>query len=328
MEAFLKPFKFFLYFLHSDSKRSPTMVKQDSYIQLLDTLSSFDTKDFLKGIKNVAMTYPGDPKVVINRMLVRSLTHCKDSQSPEHEFIVVDIEDQELRGQDSKPLLVYLERNTSDRRKESKRLDSTQALKTLKKLPFSSNPHPYQAIPSTTDEPTATSSSSPLTSKSILKSFESVSDTNYADDRFIGFRNSDLYLKASRNLRQISPEGFSLFDLAVLADVVHEQAPLYTLLHEQCFWFSMLICDIIESEYSCKTVSSAEHGSFPNNYLPNLEGKWNGITINSSEPADVIRTAASKFQIQLKEETEEVSFTFNLNMNALANLDAGNFCME
>jgi len=45
------------------------------------------------------------------------------------------------------------------------------------------------------------------------------------------------------------PNGFSLVSLAILAKIVHEKHPLYSLFHRQCFWYSNLIMRVVAKNF-------------------------------------------------------------------------------
>jgi hypothetical protein len=106
----------------------------------------------------------------------------------------------------------------------------------------------------------------------------------------------------------------TLFELAVLADAVHDHDPLYSTLNSQCYWFARVICAVVEREYACSVVRgkqeplSTDDISIPiNNYLPDLGGRFTGILINRVEEA-VVTAIASNFRKYLQEKQEEVCF--------------------
>ena len=50
-------------------------------------------------------------------------------------------------------------------------------------------------------------------------------------------------------VKVFKPNNFSLVSLAILAKIVHENHPLYSLFHRQCFWFANLIMRVIAKKY-------------------------------------------------------------------------------
>jgi hypothetical protein len=138
-----------------------------------------------------------------------------------------------------------------------------------------------------------------------------------ADDRFIRAQNFGLYASLNQNIRQLCPKNLSLFDLAVLADCVHNFDPHYTKFKHTCFWFSSIICDVVAKEYDCTMVSSNSNENslstdLPtpcNSYLPAVEGRWMSILISDVGESE-LKDVTSKFQECLQQKTEEVRFDF------------------
>jgi hypothetical protein len=332
-----------LFLLHSDSKRPRTMNFNDSHLRLLKSSSSFDTETFLRDFVNFTMP-SHDPRDVQNRFIVKGVTLCKDSQvngtsfQPEHEFILIELTD--TRGIGSDSFIIVLERTSpgeyspSNSLKRSIAKSVTQTLReNISKL--ISSDRRYQAVSQDDSSFELSSFDSPRTlpsrssaslsfmdkatvaiSKSAAASSSSV--VGRADDRFIGSKNFEHYATSNRNIRQLVPTGLSLFDLAVLADTVHEYAPSYSPTLHQCFWYSSVICHVIIRLYNCATVdseakanSSSNENSVPNNnYLPDLEGTWMGIRIQFVDE-EVLSTIISNFRERLLEKEEEVRFLKN-----------------
>jgi hypothetical protein len=157
--------------------------------------------------------------------------------------------------------------------------------------------------------------------KAIYSSTSSVLKTYGADDRFIGARSLETWVRddGGHVLRQIAPKSLSLFELAVLADTVHNYDPLYSTLKSQCYWFANLICNVITRSYVCKEVTNSSFSIKdddicipPNNYLLHLAGTWMGILVSDVEDT-VTSIIALKFKEYLREKQEEVSFIIVLN---------------
>ena len=75
----------------------------------------------------------------------------------------------------------------------------------------------------------------------VCSSMSSSSKAYRADDRFIGAKNIGDYAKCIHNIRQIRPQSLSLFELAVLANAVHNHDPLYSTLKSQCYWYTLTV---------------------------------------------------------------------------------------
>jgi len=354
VESLAKSFR-----IHSDSKR-PRIMERDSFLQLIDSISSFDTETFLRGIVHTALLSP-DPLAVRNRFMVKGLTHCKDLQDsfiPQHEFVIIELQDSDTLARaersESHPIFIVLERTASSSR-QSLPVDSSTLLAGLARtlseiatnltassslLSNSLNPSalsPYQAVATEEFELTESSQSSHLPSPAPLShqartrrlripdllslavsrashTSSRSSEVFRADDRFIGAQNFELYAQSNHNMRQLRPSQLSLFDLAVLANCVHNSDPNYSKFNHQCFWFSSIICDVVAKEYDCSTVSSDANStddiSVPrNNYLPDFEGRWMTFLISNVEKRE-LEDMASKFRKYRQEKEDEVRFLF------------------
>ena len=178
-----------------------------------------------------------------------------------------------------------------------------------------SGPTPPGPLPSPSSRLSLLDSASLAATRAAFISTQSTSKVCEADDRFIGSKNLGPYLTSALNKRQIRPRSLSLFHLAVLADVVHNHASLYSILKQQCFWFLRIICDVVRREYVCTSVpSQADFISnddifIPqNNYLPDLEGRWMGIMINRVE--EVVTSAmVTNFRKYHQEKEDKVHFS-------------------
>lgn len=328
--------KLFKHRLHSESKR-PTMI-DDSFLQLVDSNHSVDTKLFLRCIMDMATVSP-DPMKIKGRFLVTGITHCKNPDSrPQHELLILELTDTQRRGE--KPLFMLLDRTASKARLPSTNFsehpDSAticdSIIQTLKEMPAaalsSDDSLPPSAHSQAVDEstpPTPNSSTSQLpfldtvsliSAKSAHASTHPSSKRYVAVDKFTGLKKIEYFAEGMMNVRQLRPVGLTLFDLAVLADAVHNHDPLYSILKSQCYWFASLICDVVLKAYVCSTIGSKQglenqdrdEVYIPiNNYLPDLAGRWMGILINRVEKA-VSSVMEANFQIYLQEKEDEVSF--------------------
>jgi hypothetical protein len=317
------------------------MMNQDQLLQLIDSSLTFDTGSLLRDIGLFAMVSP-DPRAVQNRFKVQGLTHCKDihaatgiKMNPQHEFIIAELQDTERTG--STPLFIVLERTAS----------LVQAYPGLSSIPLSlkapllpsasigllseSQPSraplcPYQAVasdeieltpptrhPSPSHELPPIDSASLATARALYTSTQSTSSVYLADDRFVGSKNLGAYADSTLNIKQIRPQSLSLFELAVLADTIHNYDPHYSTFKHQCFWFATAVCDVVVREWNCITVTgnapSVSRDQVQDHYLPDVQGRWRGIKINKAE--DTVSSAiASNFRKYLEEKENEVSFIF------------------
>jgi hypothetical protein len=77
---------------------------------------------------------------------------------------------------------------------------------------------------------------------------QSSSPQNYAHDSISGRASGTL--KAEDCIKVFEPVGLSLFDTALLAHVVHDNAPIYGLFDNHCYMFASVIFDTIVQLYS------------------------------------------------------------------------------
>ena len=293
----------------SASKR-PTMVS-DPALQLVDHSLTYDTDTYLDKLISLAIISP-DYKALLNRFVVISMTLTKTLTSPQHEFLVMMLMDTHISG--SAPYLMFLERTKS--KSQLNPIDSflnhpdnaavlASIVDTLKELPSSL----LSSLPSTSDsvsesdesspsDPLLGSTSSPSPSSHLLRDLidsgtlvsvsvvhTSTTSTGkpkpaYAQDQFTG--GKDVRATGSvlgQVVWQIQPQSLSLFKVAVLADVVHNYAPLYSLFRRQCYWFAFIICAVVMKICTCSSIGSPDLDSQeeiripPNSYLPDLAGR-------------------------------------------------------
>ncbi len=137
------------------------------------------------------------------------------------------------------------------------------------------------------------------------------------EDQFYRSQILETYMLSLHNLRQIKlePGTLSLFDLAILADCVHNHAPLYSILEHHCYWFIQIICAIIKKLlYPCTTIWSKQYAPVSkdticiptNNYLPDMEGRTMEILVCRVE--EVILLVALEFEAYKVAKLEEVHF--------------------
>ena len=108
----------------------------------------------------------------------------------------------------------------------------------------------------------------------------------------------------------------------ILANVVHDHSPLYSLLKCQCYWYSNTIFSVIANSYACEGVSVPEGYEMDdltiplNSYLPHLGGTWMGVNINTISNA-VVEVMKENFQKHLEAVLTEVSIFYYKFFNLL-----------
>jgi hypothetical protein len=291
---------------------------RDTLLQIIDSNLTMSTREVLRDIGFIAFT-ADDYEVILNRFEVRSISHCKDDQRmPHHEFLIVELIDKQ---NDSESHFLILERTSSEVRSDDppggivKNLKESQIFKSLSRS--TERLSLYQA-PNDTDSslqlPLLDASTLAFTGASRASSY-SISPIYLANDTFRGGESVESYAKSTRNVRQITPSGFSFFDLVVLANSIHEQEPNYSILGTQCFWFASLICNIVEQEYVCSDIitgpSSSSGGSVgnpirPTDYLPDISGRVKGVLITRPD-IEATQDLVAKFRECLAFQRESVS---------------------
>jgi hypothetical protein len=141
------------------------------------------------------------------------------------------------------------------------------------------------------------------------------SGNNLANDRVVGVGMID----PGQNIRQIQPRELSLFELVLLASVVHDLSPLYSLFKNQCYWFSSIIFHAVEALYCSGRVEEPETEEeiyiplLNDSYLPDLSGVWMGIRISRVEGA-MVTYVCTEFKKLLRERMAQVGSQLILSL--------------
>ncbi len=146
------------------------------------------------------------------------------------------------------------------------------------------------------------------------------------EDRFVGSQIVKAYVPSLQNLRQIKlkPNSLSLFDLAVLADSVHNHDPLYSVLKHHDYWFAEIVCAVIEKVFPCTSIHSKKYAPVSmdticipaNDYLLDLAGRTMDLLVCKVEEA-VVSVVADNFQTYKEAKRTEVHFIINSEGHSL-----------
>jgi hypothetical protein len=145
-----------------------------------------------------------------------------------------------------------------------------------------------------------------------------------AYDRFLGGDKVDKpEYKNGTALESFEPKHLNLFHLALLADVVHDDYPLYALFLRQCYWFANTIyyaaqmidrdlsppSDLTQAQDPPQAVNDATDLFYLpfHLYEPTKAGCWKGIRISGCK-AVVLSHIVRKFHARLNEYTAMVFF--------------------
>lgn len=108
-------------------------------------------------------------------------------------------------------------------------------------------------------------------------------------------------------VRQIAPVNLTLLELGILIDVIHNEAPSYNLIQNQCYWFTLMVFEVVLRVYD--NTLDTQRGVAPNDYLPKLSGRWAGFLI-VAPVEEVLERVERKFKDCRIEEFEKVFIYF------------------
>ena len=88
--------------------------------------------------------------------------------------------------------------------------------------------------------------------------YSSTMSLNIAADNHILGRGMFETQEIGKCINKVRPLDLSLFKLGILVNVIHQEAPTYSVLNNQCYWFVGIIIEIIVLLYGdgLKAVSS------------------------------------------------------------------------
>jgi hypothetical protein len=142
------------------------------------------------------------------------------------------------------------------------------------------------------------------------------STTVQAMDQFLVGQHARSTHGKGQIVRQLQPHGLTLFHLIILANLVHNHDPLYSLLKRQCYWFANTIFYVILNSLPCTNVINGGDPSNemiedaripPNDYLPDLAGRWMGFRVMSTSK-QLIELMSAKLEPKHAEELTRVGF--------------------
>jgi hypothetical protein len=249
----------------------------------------------------------------MNRFLVRSVTIDKHVDiASQHEYLAVVARD--AKGQSD--LLLFIERvpgNSSTNDVRARQLGTSPSTERLISSPSVEHPTPSN---DSLLEPLAPVVLRKKPSRTILEKASltviqgmhstsaSLMEVTEAEDRILG---SSYVKRASygsgRVVSEINIGYFSLFDLALLADVVHNVSPKYSLFKTHCYWFTKIMCDAVE-----QLSNNVDPDNCFGSHLPALSGTWNGVLVNDVEN-NALEDVLNEFRKRRRHEMEEVRKT-------------------
>jgi len=320
--------KFFLSFFSSMDSQAGTLLNSSAISQ---------TSMFLLALRSwgfeFCQTNP-DPTAAshfLSQIEVTCIMHNKMPCDPEHEFLVIETLD---RLGKVKPLI--LERTVSG---DPNNMDTattspgdgfinlTKKIKQITRRHFPGGQQydlaaaeegsilPSLSSLSIIDKATVSlTQSADLMSESLKLQLEQLRNSP-AIDQFLG--ENFVFAKRwhGQNIRHMKPEKtLSLYELAILADLVHKEFPKYSILKDQCFFFAALIYSAVEYRFGNSLTSSANlmdetqdlvhiDGS---RILSNKFGRWKGALISSVDDGEVLEIVR-KYEEEYDSEISKVT---------------------
>jgi hypothetical protein len=197
-------------------------------------------------------------------------------------------------------------------------LDSNEYDASISSGPSSGAPPHLHALPTVQTYPPSMrhSQSQSCLSEKMSRTFQLVdsSSRSLGSDRVAEdlIKGQGGALGGGLSVSQLKPKKtLSLFELGILANVIHEEDPNYFLLSRQCYWFIATMFFVVDLVWG-NTLNEEEAGHpSPNDYLPKQFGKWNNMPINQNNNA-VIQRVIARFWERRKVEFSSVNFTYFL----------------
>ena len=250
----------------------------------------------------------------------------KQKVSPEHEFLVLDTID----NSDQSHRKFILERTTSlleaaveKRESESNReslIDKAKKFASiLGQLLYPQSPHPpppSAAASSSSSSISLEYASMTILDRSTVSLAQSVDIVSESLDKVGSCPACDVFLgentlrkkfyREAVTVRAIRPRNLKLFQLALLAHVIHELYPEYALLRQQCFFFASVVIFTIEERFGVLPAEGATGDSDLADL--NKSGRWRGVKVRVVTDG-VINAVVRKFNEKYEEKLKMVRKT-------------------
>jgi hypothetical protein len=257
---------------------------------LLDPARSFDVDTFLLTFKswasNPASNFQFQSKNVLEEFVVEFLIHNKCISEPQHEFVLVDTKDKsdvrrifildltagkQLDSDDTNngetflgniskaAILAYHTMTRED--------ESTTSLRALEE----STPLSSDAL-STSDKLTvaAVQLADGISRDSVEKLAQRQAYNRILGENFLCSK----YYGCSKSVNFFKPKSLNLFELVLLANVVHDLYPTYSLLSTQCYFYSHLVYKAARELFGVRSTVT-------NSYLAAQFGRYGGYKVST-----------------------------------------------
>lgn len=282
-----------------------------------------------------------DASHFLSQIEVTCIMHNKMPVAPEHEFLVIETQDRlgkikslilertvgltqdadiTDQGRDTQPGDGFVKLLKKMKQIGSDAVISGSQASYLSSMEEGSMSNTLSALSSLgpVDKATLLSTrSADILSDSLKLTLDDHPDSS-AIDQFLGERYVFSPNWHGQNIRHFKPKKtLSLFELAILADVVHNEFPKYTLLKEQCYFFAGLIYSVIE--YRFGVASSSKSNEYQDRDLVQIDGsrlsnkfgRWRGALISNVDHREVL-DIVSKYEVAYALEIAKVNLHFQI----------------
>ena len=309
---------------------------------MLSPTSTITTENFLNLCKTAIILDGTNDILAFRRFSVEKIGLYKCGDNSEHEFIVVDVKDEEEEF--PKTRLVLQRMPTED-----VSIRYPEAVEDTKFAAFLQHPRseellntvknkasliPLPSIPSFLTVNSETPPLLPLTNpealfdpprhtiidKASLAGFSKLHTSRIisepvdspALDEWLGSTQLDVLEFANASLQfEFAPVKASLFELALLANVVHEEYPLYSLFDKQCYWFGNTIIRAMIALFGFPLSFDSPDHTLPDLQLPNTQGRWRGVKVSDVSPT-ILASVMWRYHTRLEKETRNVILLYFL----------------
>ena len=308
------------YILNCDTEASGIrpQVIIDSWNKIINPSLCTPVDEVLQSFINTASEPDHISDEVLDRLSAVYFWLNKNTEPPEHEYIIIETEDSQEKRKNphlkSISKLFILERittgapqpkSTTTNLKINSNHPNTESYQLLKSMekgvltpPSTSTPiyPPLSFLSPTHSLGDTLSLSTSESSQVMIDSFDK-GDKSAAIDRFVGegsITTKRQYVKG-QNARQIKPNNLKLFELVILANVVHDFAPNYSLMGKNCFWFCNMMFDAIIEIFHLDELINLKDDERLKKFVPvpidphncAISGRYLGWKVNHTDSEDL-----------------------------------------
>jgi len=259
------------------------------------------------------------PQLITDRFRVRCIIHTKNSYPPEQEYLVIETED----TTNGKIHLQGLERYASHTTTSPPPEQSDKAAKlfaTFRNLLKTGSSHSSieEGLGSTSTGLTSYDQILVSTTQAadlVMDSLKKSGGYRLAVDQFVGGGRILEKEYHGRIVQYFKPKNLSLFELAVLAHVVHEANPIYDVLDTQCYYYAALVYAVAAKYSEVLTDESADDSrtdlvEIKGSYFSNRYGRWKGMKVTHVDPdSSVVHAILARFKEERDAQLAEVFVT-------------------